>query len=129
MDFITPAVVGVYAAGGLYVARYLRGSSREITMTALGAAAAIGAASAVVAPQVTSSMVCGHSPGAPIVEAAASSAVSWAAVWALADMESANMFVPVQMGAHLTGAWAAKYVRAYLSTMNAKSDDESMDSF
>jgi hypothetical protein len=41
-------------------------------------------------------------------------------------MESANMFVPVQMGAHLTGAWAAKYVRAYMASMNAKSED-SMD--
>jgi hypothetical protein len=125
MDYITPAVVGAYAAGGLYVARYFRGSSQEITMTALGAAAAIGAASAVVAPQVTSTMICGHSPGAPLVEAAASSAVAWAAVFALSDMESANMFVPVQMGAHLAGSWAAKYVRAYMAMNNQP--EENMD--
>lgn len=110
---MTPSIIGAYSAGGLYVARYLNGTADDVSWTALGAAAAIGAASAYAAPQISKSLVCPHSPGAPLVEAAASAAVSWAIVLSLTDMESANMFAPVQLGAHLVGTYAANYVRAW----------------
>jgi hypothetical protein len=126
MDYTTPALVGLYAAGGLYVARYLKGSSQEIGWAALGTAAAVGAGSSIVGSQISSGLVCPHSPGAPICESASSAAVAWGVVWAMNDMDSANMFVPVQFGAHMLALYVAPYVRAY--TVSGKSDDMSEDS-
>ena len=123
MDYITPTLVGVYSAGGLYVARYIKGSSQELSITVLGTAALIGAASAVAAPQISNKLVCPHSPGAPLCEAGTSAAVAWAAVLALNNMESANMFVPVQLGSHLLALVVAPYIRAYTDKADAKKAD------
>ncbi len=113
MDYLTPSYVGAAAVGGLYVARYIRGSSSEIGWTTIAVAAGTAAASAVVAPGISARLVCPHSPGAPLVEAASSAAVSWAGLAVLSSMDDANMFVPVQIGAYLAGTYAAKYMRAW----------------
>ena len=113
MDFMTPAYVGAAAVGGLYVARMVRGSGAPLGWGTLAVAAGTAAASAVVAPGISSRLVCPHSPGAPLVEAASSAAVSWAGIAMLSNMDDANMFVPVQIGAYLAGSYASKYVRAW----------------
>lgn len=113
MDYLTPSYVGAAAVGGLYFARYMRGSSSDIGWTTIAVAAGTAAASAVVAPGISARLVCPHSPGAPLVEATASAAVSWAGLAVLSSMEDANMFVPVQVGAYLAGTYAAKYMRAW----------------
>ena len=123
VDYVKPALIGAYAAGGLYVARWLKGSSQDISMTALGSAAAIGAVSAFMAPPLSKSLVCPHSPAAPLIESAASAGVSWAAIWVLADMESANMFVPVQLGAHLLGFYVAPKISALMTPAPPPTED------
>ena len=130
MDLMTPAYVGAAAVGGLYVARYVRGSgTRGISMTQLAVAAGTAAAAAVVAPGISASLVCPHSPGAPLVEASASAAVSWAVLATISDMGTANMFVPVQVGAYLAGTYASKYMRAWQvqRTMASAPDDAMAD--
>ena len=122
IDLITPAYVGAAAVGGLYVARYIRGSGGEMGWTQLALAAGTAAAATVVTPAICARLVCPHSPGAPLVEAAASSVVSWAAILAMSDMESANMFVPVQIGAYLVGTYAAKKLRAFQVAASAPAD-------
>ena len=113
MDYMTPAYVGASAIGGLYIARMIRGSVYPVGVTEMAMAAGIAAASAAVAPGISARLVCPHSPGAPLVEAAASAAVSWAGLASLSNMNDANMFVPVQVGAYLVGTYASKYARAY----------------
>jgi hypothetical protein len=120
MNFVKPALVGAYSAGGLYVARYLKGSSDDISTNALATAAAVGFASAWVAPSLSKNLVCEKTPGSGLVEASASAAVSWAAVLAMSDMESANMFVPVQLGSHIVANFTTPYVLAWFS----KKDDK-----
>lgn len=128
--YVNPLLTAVYSAGGLYVARSLKGSSEVISLTALGTAAAIGGASALVAKPVTGRLVCPHSPGAVLIEAATSSAVAWAAVWAIDDMESANMFVPVQFGSQLLAGVVAPYIQLWMvqKDLNATGvvDDKAM---
>ncbi len=127
MDFMTPAYVGAAAAGGLYVSKYLRGSNESIGLMQLALAAGTAAASAFVAPGVSARLVCPHSPGAPLVEAATSGAASWAALAVLSSTNDASMFLPVQIGAYLAGSYAAKYMRAMNAqkAMPAQSDVES----
>ena len=128
MDLMTPAYVGAAAVGGLYVARYVRGSgSRGISMTQMALAAGTAAASAIAAPGISARIVCPHSPGAPLVEATASAAVSWAVIASISDMGTANMFVPVQVGAYLAGTYASKYMRAWqVQQQMASAPDETL---
>lgn len=117
MDYVKPSLVAAYAAGGLYVARYLKGSSEDISTNALGTAAAIGFASAFVAPIVSTKLICPKdctSGTKNLAEAASSAAVAWAAVLAMSDMDSANMFVPVQLGSHLVANFTAPYVQSWM---------------
>lgn len=125
---MTPAYVGAAAVGGLYVARYVRGSgTRGISMTQMAIAAGTSAAAAFVAPGISASIVCPHSPGAPLVEATASAAVSWAVLATMSDMGTANMFVPVQVGAYLAGSYASKYMRAWqVQRVMASAPDEAL---
>lgn len=113
MDFMTPAYVGAAAIGGLYVARWARGYGANIGFSEMALAGGIAAAASIPAPGISARLVCPHSPGAPLVEAASSAAVSWAGLAVLSNMDDANMFVPVQIGAYLAGTYAAKYMRAY----------------
>ena len=129
LDYMTPAYVGAAAVGGLYVARYVRGSGAPLGWDTLALAAGTAAASAVVAPGISARLVCPHSPGAPVVEAASSAAVSWAGIAVLSSMDDANMFVPIQVGAYLAGTYAAKYARAWqvqqeIKSMPAPSEEE-----
>ena len=109
MDYTTPALVGAASVGGIYLSRMLRKSSGSVPMSQVAIAAGISAVSAAIAPMLSARLVCPHSPVASLIEAGASSGVAWGALAAVADMKTANMFVPVQFGAHLVGKWTGKY--------------------
>ena len=109
MDYTKPAYIGASALAGLYLSNYLQGTSVSLSLAQMATVAAIGAASGVAAPMLTGSLVCSHSPAAPVVEAAASGGVGYAAVYLLYGGGSqAAMFLPVQAGAHLVGTWLTR---------------------
>ena len=116
----TPAYVGAATIGGLYIARYARGSSAPLEWNTLAVAAGVAVASAAVAPGITARLICPHSPSALLVKAASSAAVSWAGIAVLSNMDDANMFVPIQFGAYLAGDYAAKYVLVWQAEQEMK---------
>lgn len=108
MDLTTPALVGATAVAGLYAVRRMRNANAILPVSQLAMVGAISAASAALAPMATSRLVCPHSPAAGLVEAAASSGIAWTALAATNDVTSANMFLPVQFGAHLVGSYVGR---------------------
>jgi hypothetical protein len=123
MDYTTAGYVGAASVAGLYVARAFRGGARApLSWTQLGMVAGTSAASAVVAPTISASLVCPHSPGAPLVESAASAGVAYGIMYALGDRTGATMFVPVQIGAYLAGTWVSRWMRQRAATAAAQAE-------
>jgi hypothetical protein len=123
MDYTAAGYVGAASVAGLYLARAFRvGPTTPLSWTQLGMVAATSAGSALVAPTLSASLICPHSPGAPIVESAASAGVSYGVMYALGDRTGAAMFVPVQMGAYLAGTWATRWMRQRAATTAAQSE-------
>lgn len=112
IDYSTATYVGLASIAGLYLARSLKsGTKTPLTWTQLGMVGVTSAGSAVVAPKVTSMLVCPHSPGAPLVESVASAGVAYGVMVALGDSTNAMMFVPVQIGAYLAGTWTSRWMK------------------
>jgi hypothetical protein len=104
---ITPALIGGYAVIGVYVGRNALGSRGELSWSSIALVAGTSAASAYAAPFLSQMVVCPRSPSAPLVEAAISSAISWQLLAMTTGAQSATMFVPVQLGAHIAGKYIA----------------------
>ena len=103
----TAAVVGVYSLAGIYIARWMRGSTSTLSNNELAFAVGTSAAAAWGAPKVTAMIVKPDSDVEPFVEAAASAALTWPVMyWASGSANAANMFLPVQAVSHLTGSYA-----------------------
>ena len=110
MDYLTAGYVGAASVAGLYLARNLNGIGSP-SVNQMVMVFGTSAASTLVAPMISNTLVCPHSPGAPLVEAGASAGVSFGALYALGDKEGATLFIPVQIGAYIVGTMAAKYMR------------------
>jgi hypothetical protein len=122
MDYLTAGYVGVASVAGLYLARNLNGISSP-SMNQMVMVFGTSAASTLVAPMISNTLVCPHSPGAPLVEAGASAGVSFGALYALGDREGAAMFIPVQIGAYIVGSMAARYMRTMSMTKSSVNED------
>ena len=111
-DFTVPALVGAYAVGGLLIGRALRSSSSPLKFEQLLLVGGTSAVAAYVAPMVTHRVVSKWSPSTPIVNAAISSGLAWAAFRAESfDADSAAMFVPVQMASSLLAEYVAHQMK------------------
>ena len=110
----TAGVVGVYSVAGVYIARWLRGSTSPITTKDLAFAAGTSAAAAWGAPMLAKMVVKEDSSVEPLVEAAASAALTWPVMyWASGSSTAANMFLPIQAVSHLTGSFAVSKWRKW----------------
>lgn len=123
MDYLTAGYVGAASVAGLYLARNLNGIGGTPSINQMAMVFGTSAASTLVAPMISNTLVCPHSPGAPLVEAGASAGVSFGALYALGDREGATLFIPVQIGAYLVGTMAAKYMRAMSYNKTTMDDD------
>ena len=103
----TALVVGVYSIAGIYIARWMRGSTSIVTNNELAFAAGTSAVAAWGAPHVAKMVVKHNSDIEPFAEAAASAALTWPVMyWASGSTAAANMFLPIQAVSHLTGSFA-----------------------
>lgn len=109
-DFTTPAIIALYAVGGVYVLRFLKGSSSQVPLPVIATIAGTAAASSAIAARVLPSVMCPKADIAPVAQAAISTGLSWIALNVIADMETANSMVPVSMSADLLGNYAAHMV-------------------
>jgi hypothetical protein len=123
MDYLTAGYVGAASVAGLYLARNLNGIGGSPSMNQMVMVFGTSAASTLVAPMISNTLVCPHSPGAPLVEAGASAGVSFGALYALGDREGAAMFIPVQIGAYIVGSMAARYMRTMSTTKSSVNED------
>ena len=109
-DFTTPAIIALYAVGGVYVLRFFKGSTSQVPIPVIATIAGTVAASSAIAARVLPSVMCPKADIAPVAQAAISTGLSWVALNVVADMETANSMVPVSMGADLLGNYAAHMV-------------------
>jgi hypothetical protein len=110
----TAGVVGLYSVAGVYIARWLRGSSAPLSTNDLAFAAGTSAAAAWGAPMVVKMVLKENSDIEPFVEAGASAALTWPVMyWASGSSTAANMFLPIQAVSHLTGSFAVSKWRKW----------------
>jgi hypothetical protein len=110
----TAGVVGVYSVAGIYIARWLRGSSAPISTNDLAFAAGTSAVAAWGAPMVVKMVSKEDSDIEPFLEAGASAALTWPVMyWASGSSTAANMFLPIQAVSHLTGSFAVSKWRKW----------------
>ena len=103
-NYKAAVAVGAFSVGGLFIARMLRGSTMPIEMNQILMAAGTSTAAAWAAPYVSNMIICENSDSAPYVETAVSTGLTWPVMYALTrDMATANMYLPVQLGATLAG--------------------------
>ena len=112
--WIAPATIGAYAVAGLYIGRALRSSSDPLQTNKVLMVAATSVASAAIAARALPFVFEKHADSAPLVEAAMSTAITWAALNVELGSESATMFAPIQFVAHFTGDIAAEMARKSL---------------
>ena len=111
-DMLVPALVGTYSVAGLLIGRSLKPMSSPLSFEHLLVVGGTSAAAAYVSPMITHRVMCPWLPTAPLVNAAVSSALLWAALRAESvDPESAAMFVPVQMASSLLAEYVAHEIR------------------
>ncbi len=110
----TPALVGMYAVAGLYIGRVLTGSVGAIPLSTVAMVGASSAASAAVAPTLSSFLVCPNSATAPLVEAAISTAISYELIMLASSSEDAVRFIPVQLVSYVGGVLMAPKVKEWI---------------
>lgn len=110
----TAGVVGVYSVAGIYLARWMRGSTAPISTKDLAFAAGTSAAAAWGAPMVIQMVGKENSDIEPFLEAGASAALTWPVMYfASGSSMAANMFLPIQAVSHLTGTYAVSKWRKW----------------
>ena len=110
----TAGVVGVYSLAGIYLARWMRGSTAPISTKDLAFAAGTSAAAAWGAPMVIQMVGKENSDIEPFLEAGASAALTWPVMYfASGSSMAANMFLPIQAVSHLTGTYAVSKWRKW----------------
>jgi hypothetical protein len=97
-----PAAIGVSAVVVSSTARWLNGSSGSLDTNDMLTLAGVGAASAYVAPTVTSAVYNGTGKG--VVEAVVSGALAAGMLYAWSGDSSVVMHIPVQALAHIGGS-------------------------
>lgn len=113
-DYKAAVAVGAFSVAGLYIARWARGSSAPISTNQVLMAAGTSGAAAWAAPYVSGMIVCDKADSAPYVETAVSTALTWPLMYYLTgDAETANMYLPVQLGSTVAGNYAVGKFRKW----------------
>lgn len=109
---VVPALVGAFSVAGLFLGRSFRPNSLPLSFEQLIVVGGTSAAAAYVSPMITHRLMCPWLPTAPLVNAAVSSALVWAALRAESvDPASAAMFVPVQIALSLLAEYVSHEMR------------------
>jgi hypothetical protein len=120
--WVTPLTIGAYAVAGVYIGRALKNSTDSLPLNKVLMVAATSTAAAAIAAKALPHVFEKEADSAPLVEAALSTAITWAAINAEMGRESATMFAPIQFIAHFTGDIAGEMVKKNLEGMAEESD-------
>ena len=116
--WVVPVTIGAYAVAGVYIGRALKNSSDPLPMNKVLMVAGTSIASAALAARALPFVYEKNADAAPLLEAALSTAISWAALNVEMGQESATMFAPIQFIAHFTGDIAGEMTKAKMHEWN-----------